>query len=75
MHVSGKRIPQGNPTERVQLYKHSAFTRSMIFLNENRALALGVAVLNNCFRMEQKSAAAGAEMEERPSIGKLQLNS
>jgi hypothetical protein len=45
----------------------------MIFLNENRVLALGVAVLNNCFRMEQKSGASARSGEERPPIGKLQL--
>ena len=46
----------------------------MIFLNENRALAMGVAVLDNCFRMGQKSSALGVAQEERQSIGKLQLN-
>jgi|GEM_PF-6608703 hypothetical protein len=35
----------------------------MIFLNENRALALGVAVLDNCFRMGQKTGAVGVAQE------------
>jgi hypothetical protein len=34
LHISGKRIPRENHTERVQLYKHSAFAGSMILLNE-----------------------------------------
>jgi hypothetical protein len=58
IHISGKRIPRENHTERVQLYKHSAFAGSMIFLNENRnsrGRRRGVAVLDNCCRMVQTS--------------------
>ena len=37
----------------------------MIFLNENRALALGgVAVLDNCFRMGQKTTVFGVAQED-----------
>ena len=36
----------------------------MIFLNENRALALGVAVLDNCFRMGQKTTVFGVAPED-----------
>jgi len=36
----------------------------MIFLNENRALALGVAVLDNCFRMGQKTTVSGVAPED-----------
>jgi len=36
----------------------------MIFLNENRALALGVAVLDNCFRMGQITTVFGVAQED-----------